>query len=461
MVVVRAARVALVCALALSAAHARAQGLSRAEAVARALEANPEVRKSLEDVSFLEGQVVEARADALPDLKVLAFASRYRDPALLNSSSFDQFPPELLESLKPVPTSLYDGSAYLKQTLFSFKVGKALKAAKLAREMGNENVDRVRQGIALAAIDAYNDYLLSLEIVRVGEKSVREKEVQLEIARARRAAGVATDLEVLRVEVDLANRRADLLALGGQSELALGRLNAVMVRPIDASVTPTDSLAYVPFEVDLQTAVREAWANRPEAKEAALRERLWDKLIGVAHGDALPTLDFNGAFGWSVRKPENFFSADYSKWSAAVSLTVPVFDGLRTAGKVAQAKAERGKAGQDTLALENQIRLEAKQGVDVLASARSVYEAAELNVTQAQKALDMIQANYRYGAAGTLDVLDAQAALTQAESTRARALYAHANARAFLRWVMAWDPLDPAPGGGTPTASAGSSGTIP
>lgn len=449
----------LVVLLPLSAAPAGAESLTRAEAVARALEANPDVRKSLEDVAFLEGRVLEARADALPDLKVLGFASRYRDPALLNSSSFDAFPPDLIDSLKPIPANLYEGTALIRQTLFSFKVGKALRAAKLARNFGSENVRRVRQSIALEAIRAYNDHLLSLELVRVGEKSVHQKEVQLEMARNRRAAGVATDLEVLRIEVDLANRRADLLALRGQSELALGRLNAIMVRPIDAPVAPADSLAYVAFEVGLENAVREAWTNRPEAKTAALSERIWEQLIGVAHGDALPSLDFDGSYGWSVRKPGNFFSGDFSKWRATVSLTVPVFDGFRTAGKVAQARAERGKAAQDTIALENQIRLEAKQAVDVLASAKSVYQATELNVTQAQKALDMTQANYGYGAATTLDVLDAQAALTQAESTRARALHAHANARALLRWVMAWDPLDPAPGGGAHAPTAEASGT--
>ena len=81
----------------------------------------------------------------------------------------------------------------------------------------------------------------------------------------------------------------------------------------------------------------------------------------------------------------------------------------------------------------------------MLVTAGRVLEAADLNVTQAQKALDMTQANYSLGAATPLDVLDAQAALTLAESLRLEALYAHANARAVLRWVMGRDPLDTAP----------------
>ena len=48
-------------------------------------------------------------------------------------------------------------------------------------------------------------------------------------------------------------------------------------------------------------------------------------------------------------------------------------------------------------------------------------------------------------------MLDAQAALTQAESHRLQALYDHANARAGLRYVMGAMPLEQrAPGAPSP-----------
>ena len=84
------------------------------------------------------------------------------------------------------------------------------------------------------------------------------------------------------------------------------------------------------------------------------------------------------------------------------------------------------------------------QRVTLLASVMLGVLAVVPSTTQAQKALDMTQANYSLGAATPLDVLDAQAALTLAESLRLEALYAHANARAVLRWVMGRDPLDTA-----------------
>ncbi len=428
------------------AVSAGAEGLSRADAVAMAVRSNPDVRKSVADLAILDGRGREALADALPELTLVGSATRYRDPSLLNSSSFDSFPPELRDSLTPIPANLYEGVATVKQTLFSFKLGKAIRAARFGQALGREQVRQTERSIALDAIQAYNACLLGLERVRVTEKAVRQKEKHLEMARNRRQAGVATELDVLRSEVDVENQRTELLRARGQVELARGLLNSVMLRPIDDPVDPTDSLTYVAFETTLDQAVREALAHRPEMKAAGLMVKARDQLVGVARAEARPHLDFGAAWGYSVRKPGNFLDANFRKWNAGITLTVPVFDGFRTAGKVAQAQGERDKAAQDETATGNRIRLDAKEAFDRLRVARSILEAAELNVAQAQKAADMTQANYNLGAATTLDVLDTQAALTLAESNRVQGLYEHANARAALRYVMGRDPLDPTNG---------------
>jgi HAE1 family hydrophobic/amphiphilic exporter-1 len=255
---------------------------------------------------------------------------------------------------------------------------------------------------------------------------------------------VATDLEVLRFEVDLSNARTQLLRLQGATDLARGDLNAVMMRPTDNPIEPSDTLAFVDVSAEQPAVAREARAKRAEIKAAAWTEKIYDEAIGIYQADSRPRLDLNGAFGWSVRETGNFLEPNYKKWSLSVTLKVPLFDGWRTAGKVAQARAERARIGQDRVELETMVDLEAKQSVDRLRVARSVLLSAELTVSQARQALEMTEANYRLGASTTLDVLDAQAALTQAEMNRVEALWAHANARAGLRYVMGQDPLDEA-----------------
>jgi outer membrane protein TolC len=424
------------------AASAAAEPLSRAEAVARALERNPNVLRSLADRDSLRGRATEARADALPELSVYGSFQRYQDPGLFNSPNIDEFPPEFLQAFRPLASNLWGGSLALKQTLWSFSLGKAIRAARYAEHLGDENVRSARQDIALRTVYAYNAYLLAIEQRKVAEKVVKQNEVQLEMAKNRQSAGVATELEVLRFEVDLANARTTLLRLSGAVDLVRGDLNAVMRNPTDTAIEPTDALEFVDETADQQQVVAEATASRPEVQAVAWNEKIYDEAIGIYKADMQPRLDLDGAYGWSTREPRNFIETNYQRWSFAVTLKVPVFDGWRTAGKVAQARADRAKVEQDRAALETRIDLEAKQAVDRLRVAASVYRSAELSVAQARRASEMTNANYQLGAATPLDVLDAQAALTQAEWNRVEALHAHANARAGLRYVLGRDPLD-------------------
>ena len=76
---------------------------------------------------------------------------------------------------------------------------------------GEQEVQRARQLTALDAIRAYNQLLFAIEQMRVMESNVQSKQTHLEYARNRRAAGAATELEVLRAEVDLENQRAEAL----------------------------------------------------------------------------------------------------------------------------------------------------------------------------------------------------------------------------------------------------------
>ena len=323
----------------LFAVTASAQSLSRADAVAQALAANPTIKLSLEQVALLEGRIVEAKADALPDVTWNTFAGRSRDPALLNSPGFDSFPPEFREALVPIPANAFTTSADIRQTIFSFKLGKALEAARVARVAGDQETQRARQVTSLDAIRAYNQLLFAIEQLRVIRANLQSKETHVEYARNRRAAGVATELEVLRAEVDVENARAESLRAENDVSAARSLLNTVMLRPTTAPVVPTDTLAVVPFQVGFDEAVKEALAARPELQLLRTQEQVQTLLIDVAAGDAKPSVEFNGSYGFAVRRTQNLFTRNYTRWTAGINFKVPLFDGRRTAGRVAQQTA--------------------------------------------------------------------------------------------------------------------------
>jgi HAE1 family hydrophobic/amphiphilic exporter-1 len=437
---------AMFIAVAVAPAPAFAQQLSRSQAVAQAVGANPEVKLSLEQISLLEGRIIEARADALPDINWSTRVIRSRDPGLLNSPNFDLFPIEFRSALVPIAGNSFDTFADIQQPIWSFKLGKAIEAARLARDAGQEDVRRARQVTALNAVQAYNQLLFAIEQLRVARSTIDQKQGHVDVARNRRAAGAATELEVLRAEVDLENQRADLNRTETQVSIARARLNTLMQRPTETPIDPTDVLVAMPVAATFDQAVAEALRARPELTFLKFEVQIRNKLIDVTRADMKPRVDFNGAYGFSVRNPSNLFSVNYARWAAGVTVKVPLFDGQRTAGRVAQGEAERNMVTQRIAALENQIRLDVQSAWDSLTLADKTLGAAELNVIQARRAAEMTDANYRLGAATPLDVLDAQQALAMAENIRNQALFIHANARASLSFVMGRDPLtDAAP----------------
>src|SRR5512143_3523922 len=125
----------------LAAAPGGAEPLSRAQAVARALEKNPDILRSVADNDKLNGRAREARADALPEVSLHGSFQRYQDPGFLNSPNIAQFAPELIEAFRPLPTNLWGTSVSFRQTLWSFSLGKAIRAAGYATRLGQENLE--------------------------------------------------------------------------------------------------------------------------------------------------------------------------------------------------------------------------------------------------------------------------------------------------------------------------------
>ena len=392
---------------------------------------------------ILEGRIVEARADALPDITWNTIAMRSRDPGLLNSPNFDEFPPEFRDALRPLPGNAFSTTADIRQTIFSFKLGKALEAARVARSAGEQDMQRARQLTALEAIRAYNQLLFAMEQLRVIRANVQSKQTHVDYARNRRAAGVATELEVLRAEVDLENARAE----ARRAENEVSGCARVVEHGNGAPDSDTCGSHRHPRSRAVCGRVRRRGdgsierTTRPAAAAhtGARAGRSWST---SPPRTAKPSVEFLGSYGFAVRRPKNLFTQDFARWSAAINLKVPLFDGWRTAGRVAQSRAQRNTVTQQIAALENQIRLDVQSAFDALALADQTIQAAELNVAQARRASEMTEANYKLGAATQLDVVDAQQSLRQAENIRNQALYTHANARATLRFVMGRDPLE-------------------
>ena len=245
---------------------------------------------------------------------------------------------------------------------------------------------------ALATVHAYNAYLLALEQARGGREGRHTR--RRSTSRWRRTAarpGVATELDVLRFEVDLANARATLLRLRGRGRPGARRPECRdgAARPTRPSSRPTRSSSC--DETAEQAAGRRATRPRavPRLKAVAWNEKIYDE---ADRHRTRPTcsrgLDFDGAYGWSVREPGNFLESNFAALERRGHAQGAGLRRLPHAPARSRRRAPSAtKVEQDRIALENRRSAwRRSRRVDRLRVAASVLRAAELNVAQARAA---------------------------------------------------------------------------
>ncbi len=418
--------------------------ITLAEAVRIATERHPDVGKARAAAEGLKGKIREVRAQALPDVAIHGMFMRMRDPSLLNASGIDKFPPELRDALVPTGVNLFDYRLTVKQPLYTAgRVGTALRLASVEAEGSSAEIDRAEQDISFEVVKAFYGLLWAEKYQEQVEQTQRQRQAHADMARTRFKNGVATEVDVLRLEVAVANGEPEVARARNAVRQARALLNYYLGRPIEALTKISGEFQEKPWEeTDLEALTREAFRRRPELNRLRIAERSAGTQLDLAKSESRMRADFVADYGIMSRLPSNLFNSKFARWDVTVNFTLPVFDGFRRSGLVEQATAAQRAARLEREKTEQQVRLALQQGLDDIAAAAETVEAARANLKQAQRVLEMTESNYKYGAATPLDIVDSQVALSLAQTNLLRGLHDYTLARANLRWSMGETPWE-------------------
>ena len=414
------------------------------EAVRLALDRFPDVGKAKAASDALKGKIREVRSQALPSVNITSDFTRWRDPSLLNASGLDKFPEELRQALVPSAVNLFDYSISVSQPLYTAgKVGTALRIASIESEGALADVDRAQQDLALEVVNAYFGLLWAERSKDLVTQTQEQRKLHAEMARARFKDGVATEVDVMRSEVAVANGAPEVVRAENAIRQARALLNYYLVRPIDFPTRLSDDFQEKVWDQwDLDELAQQAFRSRPELNRLRIAERSAAAQLDLAKAESRMRVDFNGAYGLVSRLPKNLIDPLYARWSGGVTFTLPVFDGFKRSGLVWQAVASQRSARLEREKVEEQVRLGLQQGLDGIKADMETITAARANIAQAEKVLSMTQDNYRYGAATTLDIVDAQTALSEARTNLLRGMHDYSVTRANLLWTAGRNPWE-------------------
>jgi outer membrane protein TolC len=147
--------------------------------------------------------------------------------------------------------------------------------------------------------------------------------------------------------------------------------------------------------------------------------------VKIARGDFLPTLSAATTFAYNGNSDAlRIKGEDWSPyWFASLNLTVPIFTGFRDYARYQQAKVDLRKARTDLQKTRDAAVIEMQQAIMDFRKALAQIASQRLNVDEARQAVQIAGNLYASGRATQLEVLDAQLALQAAQTNMASALY--------------------------------------
>jgi multidrug efflux system outer membrane protein len=379
--------------------------------VASARKANADVRLAAARVQEAEAVLREARAALFPDVGAGYNFSRSR----VSTSSVP--PPPAGTIIRP--------SHQLALASTSFELdfwGKFARASEAAQaNLLNSRLSQDTVALTLAGATAQTYFALrSLDSqVMVLDLSIKIREDSLMIARARLAAGLASELDVYQAEGALADalfQRRDaarnralverqLAQLTGRLDLRLmaGEVFALPLPPVPPPGLPSTLLE-----------------RRPDIRAAEQTLVSFNAQIGVARAAMFPTLSLTGFLGFQSAEFSELLSSNARVWTLGAGLAGPIFDAGRRGARVAQAEARREQAvAAYQRAIETGFREVAEALVNVSESAGAEDELRG-RLEAARKALELSRLRYESGYSPYLEVLDAQRTANDAAITFVR-----------------------------------------
>jgi outer membrane protein TolC len=412
--------------------------LTLEKSIQLAIKQNPYYLAVQKKVERAKAQLAEARSNFFPKITFNAIHTLKEKLFEIEMPSFIPGMPSRRVTIDF--TKDYQFTLNFTQPLFtSGKLYYSYNQAKYNLELTKEIERQARQQVIFEVKRAFFGCLLAREFVKVSREAVELAEKHLTTVKNLYEVGMASQFDLLRAEVRLANLKPQLIKAKNNYESALLGLKTILGIDINTPIELKGKLEYEPFEIDLEQCMEIALENRPELIQLNYQEKIGEQMLKLAKVYNFPTLSIVGNYNiWG-----NELSLDKDKWqnyyNINLVLSIPIFSGFLTSAKIGQSKAFLKEIKLNKKALIENIKLEVRQAILKIKEAKETLESQEKNVEQAMESVRIAELNYSEGLATSLDVSSAQVALTQAKTNYTQALFDYAVALAQIEKAIGYD----------------------
>lgn len=404
-----------------------------------ALENNIQYKLAKEALSKAKAQVTEARGGMLPSLS--AFSQYQRAWDLPTVIFDDPFSAGKIEFKMGTEHSLVYGLSFQQPIFLGGAIWNSYKMAKHGYTITEASLESTRQSVLLQSTSAYYGLLFSKSVVRVMEQAYETAQENLDQVNKIRSVGQASDFDVLRAEVQLANLKPTLTSAKNNSTLAESQLSMILGLDNNPKIITLDSLTFAPHDfsgLTVEDLNSRALQNRPDIKIMDEQKRIMQRQVTLARSAILPSLVFGTNYQFQGQRDDLDFTGDdfFKAFNSSISLSVPLFTGFQKTANIQQAKAGVREAGYQIDALYQAVNLEIETAYLAITEKEQSVATQSKIIDQAKEALRLARLRYAEGLSTQLDLMYAEGALNQARMNYQQSLFDYNIAIAQLKKAL-------------------------
>ncbi len=423
---------------------AQQQSFSLDEALQYAVQNSNSIRLAQLETIGAEGQIQELRSTAIPKVSgALQYQHFPQLPQSLLPAQFfggneGEFIPVAFGLKNSLSTDLNANAVLFDPTVF---VG--IKSAEMYRELLTKQLDQTKYELKYNVTQAYLGALIPVKNKEVLDRNIANLEKTLRETSAFFEEGFVEKLDVERLVFSLENLRTQAQSLSQLVELSQNILKFQMGYPIDEPITLTDN-------IDL--LINSTLVNDKELVEANFSVESRPEYDVIKAGEQLNRMDIKAKE--SVRYPSAYAFANHNRtlqrndlfdsnqpdWIKSTvigaTINVPIFNGMTTKHQVQQAEVELRKTQIQLNDFARAAQLEYQNSKIAYNNAKRTVQSNERSVKLAEKIFDTTQIKYREGVGSSLELIQAEADLYQAQSNHINSLYDLLVAKADLEKAL-------------------------
>lgn len=356
------------------------------DVIALAIERNPLVLDAGAVLTVQEGERLKAKAYPNPSVTGHSGSGSLRDPS--SNTSRTEYTLSLSQRLE------WLGTRIARQD--------AAEAGLAGASIGQEEV---RLSVRAEAMVAFYELLLTQEVVEISRQN---RNIVGEVARAVRArveSGEGARFESIKASVEVMKADQEVTRAENDIQVKRAALNALTAGALGRQFSITGTFRTSKRELALDDLHGRMMARHPTVLRIGKAVERADYTIALEKQSRIPDLTLFGGYAREIGRE-----------GVIAGVTVPTPLWYRREGEITQALGAKRREEADLIRAQSElIKMITQHFQDAETASRQIEVFEQGLLKEAQEALRVAQLSFRFGAAGLLEVLDAQRVARQVQ----------------------------------------------